>query len=213
MTPRPRRPELRAQRTAEIVQAAAEVFAKKGYRQARVIDVARRAGIGKGTIYEYFRNKQELFLAVFDWYVEGVLTAGLNAAEPGADPPETLRGLVEGILEATAEVQHLYPLTLELWAAAAGSEFGERLNQEFRDLYSRYARVVAGIVRDGMASGRFAPGVDPEATARVLVGALDGLFLQAWLDPDFDAPAAGRAFLDVLLGGLAAPAAGTPDPS
>ncbi len=206
MTPRPKRPDLRAQRAGEIVQAAAEVFAEKGYQRARVIDVARRAGIGKGTIYEYFRNKQELFLAVFDWYVEGVLEASLAAIAPSDAPPRTLRRLVEEMLAATAEVLHLYPLTLEFWAAAAGSELGERLNQEFRDLYRRYGDALAEVIRAGVASGDFHPAVDPLATARVLAGALDGLFLQAWLDPDFDAPAAGRAFLDVLLGGLAAPA-------
>ena len=211
MTPRPRRPDLRARRAAEIIQAAAEVFAEKGYQGARVIDVARRAGIGKGTVYEYFHNKQELFLAVFDWYVEGVLEAGLAAVEPGGAPSRALRRLVEEMLAATAELLHLYPLTLELWAAAAGSEFGERLNQEFRDLYRRYGDTVAGLIREGVASGDFAPSVDAQATARVLVGALDGLFLQAWLDPGFDAPAAGRAFLDVLLGGLAAPAGEAPE--
>ena len=210
MTPRPKRPDLRAQRAAEIIQAAAEVFAEKGYRGARVIDVARRAGIGKGTVYEYFRNKQELFLAVFDWYVEGVLEASLAAAAPGDSPPRALRRLVEEMLTATAEVLHLYPLTLEFWAAAAGSELGERLNQEFRDLYRRYGEAVADLIRAGFASGDFDPAVDPVATARVLAGALDGLFLQAWLDPGFDAPAAGRAFLDVVLGGLAAPAGEAP---
>jgi TetR/AcrR family transcriptional regulator, repressor for uid operon len=211
MTPRPSRPDLRQRRAAEIVQAAAEVFAEKGYRRARMIDVARRAGIGKGTVYEYFRDKRELFLAVFDWYVEGILASGLAAAEPSVDPPGALRRLVAGMLTATAEVLYLYPLTLEFWAAAAGSEFGERMNQEFRDLYRRYGEAVAAILREGMAAGHFARQIDPEGTARVLVGALDGLFLQAWLDPGFDAPAAGRAFLDVVLGGLASPAPAPPE--
>jgi AcrR family transcriptional regulator len=211
VNPRPSRPDLRRQRAAQIVQAAAEVFAEKGYRRARVIDVARRAGIGKGTVYEYFRNKQEVFLAVFEWYVEEILATGLAGVEPEADPPRALRRLVEGMLVATGEVLHLYPLTLEFWAASAGSEFSERLNQEFRDLYRYYGEVLAGIIRKGIDGGRFAPETDPEATARVLLGALDGLFLQAWLDPALDAPAAGQAFLDVLLGGLAAPARPEPE--
>lgn len=213
MTPRPARPDLRAERRAAILAAAAEVFAESGYRRARVADVAARAGIGKGTIYEYFRSKQELFLAVFDWWVEGIMAGALATVDPAGDPVVALRSFIETTLAELEEMLPVYPLTLEFWAAAAGSEFGERLQQELRDMYRRFGGVVTGIVQLGMDSGAFGPWVRPEAVARTLVGAIDGLFLQAWLDPDFDARAAGGSFLDALLRGLTAEAGPAAEPA
>jgi AcrR family transcriptional regulator len=204
MTPRPPRPDLRQRKAAGILKAAALVFAETGYRRARMADVAARAGVGKGTVYEYYRTKEELFLAVFDWYVEATMTAARAAGERTDDPVAALRASVARTLASLQEMLPLYPLTLEFWAAAAGSEFGERLNREFRDCYRRYAELVAGMIEAGVDAGVFAPSTQPLAVARVLVGAIDGLFLQAWLDPEFDAARAGTSFLEVVLDGLAA---------
>src|SRR5208337_3371299 len=62
--PSPRRREQKLHRQAEILAAAFEVFAAHGYEAARIDDVARQAGIAKGTIYLYFRDKEQLFRAV-----------------------------------------------------------------------------------------------------------------------------------------------------
>ncbi len=53
------------EKKANIIGAAILVFAQKGYAATRIIDVAREAGIGKGTIYEYFSSKEDLFFSVF----------------------------------------------------------------------------------------------------------------------------------------------------
>jgi len=62
-----------------ILTAALSVFGEKGYAAAKIIDIARAAGVGKGTIYEYYRSKYDLFFAVFEWYVEQ--TAGVSMVE------------------------------------------------------------------------------------------------------------------------------------
>ena len=51
----------------QIIRAAAEVFAKKGFARTVMADIALQAGIGKGTTYEYFKSKEDLFFAVFQW--------------------------------------------------------------------------------------------------------------------------------------------------
>jgi len=204
MTPRPSRPDLRQRKAEAIVHAAASVFAESGLRRARISDIAARAGVGKGTIYEYFRNKDELFLAVFDGYVEAAMASAVAAGARSEDPVQALRAFFLATLETLDEMLPLYPLTLEFWTAAAGSELGERLGRDFRNLYRRYGDVVAEMVRAGIRARRFSAGVEPLAVARVLVGAIDGIFLQAWLDPQFDAKSAGAAFLEVMLAGLGA---------
>jgi AcrR family transcriptional regulator len=203
MAARTARPDLRDQREREIMEAAATVFAERGFRGTRVADIAQRAGIGKGTIYEYFRSKEDLFTRLFHWYTEQAYSSMLGTAHESTDSPLTvLRRSCESLLVSCHEMQELYPLTMEFWSASTASEFREGLSEEFRRLYEQFRGAIADILRAGKARGEVRPQVEPEAVAAVLVGALDGLFLQAWFDPHFDPVAAGRLFLDVLVIGL-----------
>lgn len=205
MTPRPARPDLRDLKARAIVEAAANVFAESGFRSARMADVAARAGIGKGTVYEYFRSKEDLFLAVFDAFGAGMLDGILAELEPHpASAAEYLRRFTHVALTAFQRVLYLYPLTMEFWSAAATSELKGRLMAEFRGTYAAYRGVLARVIREGQNAGELGTHVEPEHMASALVGAIDALFLQAWLDPDFDAVSAGSHFIDVALRGMAA---------
>jgi AcrR family transcriptional regulator len=205
VTPRPARPDLRDLKARTIVEAAALVFAERGFRSARMADVAERAGVGKGTVYEYFRSKEDLFLAVFDAFGAGMLDDILAQLEPrSSSASEYLRRFCDAVLSAFQEVLYLYPLTMEFWSAAATSELKDRLKGEFRVTYTRYREILSSVIRQGKSSGEFGPHVDPEHMAAALVGAIDALFLQAWFDPTFDAMAAGNHLLDVALRGMAA---------
>jgi AcrR family transcriptional regulator len=208
MAPRVPRPDLRDRKARAIVDAAAQVFAESGFRAARIADVAARAGIGKGTLYEYFRSKEELFLAVFDAFGAGMLDAVLARIEPRpSSAVEFLRAFADVTLAACQEALYLYPLTMEFWSAAATSEVRDRLVGEFRKMYAAYRSVLATTIRSGQEAGEIGPQVEPDRMAAAIVGALDALFLQAWFDPSFDAVAAGRHFVDVMLVGMTA---GTP---
>jgi AcrR family transcriptional regulator len=208
MTPRPPRPELRDRKARAIVEAAAQVFAESGLQAARMADVAERAGIGKGTVYEYFRSKEELFLAVFEAFGVGTLDAVVTRLEPGpASAVAFLREFTRITLATCQEALYLYPLTMEFWSAAATAEFRGRLMEDFRRLYAGYREVIAGAIRKGQTAGEFGSHVQPDLLAAALVGAMDALFLQAWFDPGFDAVAAGTHFVDVTLRGMAPPPA------
>src|ERR1051325_7831044 len=84
----------KAERPGEIVQAAMQVFAEKGFAAARLDDIARLAGVSKGALYLYFETKEDLFRAVVDQAIapnlQGVWT--MIAAHPGP-LPELLRVL------------------------------------------------------------------------------------------------------------------------
>ena len=215
MTPRLPRPDLRDRKARAIVDAAAAVFAERGFRAARVADVAARAGIGKGTVYEYFRSKEDLFLAVFRAFETATLDGAAPAAEasPGS-AADFLRAFADATLKELRENLYFYPLTMEFWSAAATSDLRDRLMVEFRELYAGYRTFVAAAIRRGMEGGEFGTHVDPEHVAASLVGAIDALFLQAWFDPAFDPVAAGNHFVEVVLRGMApgpAPAAEGPE--
>ncbi|MBT9470254.1 MAG: TetR/AcrR family transcriptional regulator [Pseudomonadota bacterium] len=86
----------KADRPDEIVAAALEVFAEKGFAAARLEDIAKRAGVSKGAIYLYFATKEDIFRAVVEQGVAPNLSAVQNIlANASADFPVLLRGLVK----------------------------------------------------------------------------------------------------------------------
>lgn len=205
MSPRKPRPDLRDKKEKAILEAAATVFAERGFRTARVADVAELAGIGKGTVYEYFRSKEDLFIRLFDWYMNEAFASMLDELDTSTGSAvDGLRRSLETLLARCQEMRPFYPLTMEFWAASTAPEFKERLVDEFRLLYSRFRGALAGAIGTAVDRGELGSHVDPEAVAGVLVSAYDGLFLQAWFDPSFDPLASGSHFLRVVLKGMSA---------
>ncbi len=195
-----------------IIKHATTVFARTGYNATTIDAIAVRAKIGKGTIYEYFDSKQDLFLAVFNAYMDQYFKSlqphiGDSTLSAAAQLRETTRAT----FALSEEAVELFPLVFEFWAASASPEMRDRVMDIFRGVYSTFRELFAGMIRRGIEAGEFLPGVDVDSTTAVLVGSIDGLFLQAWFDKDIDPMKAGTAFMDVLIRGLKAPAAGAQD--
>src|SRR5687768_1102558 len=74
-----------------ILKAATKVFAQNGFFQSQVADVARVAGVAAGTVYLYFKGKDDLLVSIFEKSMKDVLTEGRAAVEGLADPAERLR--------------------------------------------------------------------------------------------------------------------------
>jgi TetR/AcrR family fatty acid metabolism transcriptional regulator len=205
MTPRIPRPDLRDRKEQEILQAAAAVFAARGFRATRIDDIAAHAGIGKGTVYEYFQSKEHLFLRLFEWFTSQAFTSMSSEADDarGGSAMQGLWRACDSLLVSCGEMKELYPLTLEFWSASTAPEFREALSEEFRQIYVRFRGDIASRIRAAIAQGEVGTHIDAEAVAGVLVGALDGIVLQAWFDPAFDSLSAGRHFFDVIARGMA----------
>ena len=188
-----------------IVETAAAVFAEKGYAGTAIADIAGRANIGKGTVYGYFNGKEDLFLTVFEWYMnEFGKSITVNIAALGQGTSDRLDTLSRIVATNCVEVKHLYALTIEFWAASKRESIEARLKALFTEGYAQFGAVVEAIIVEGMEKGEFSPDLEPEPLAAVLVGTWDMLGLQAWLDDDFDALAAERAFIRVFIRGLKA---------
>jgi len=192
----------REERRQALAAAAAEVFAEKGFAGARIVDVAERAGVGKGTVYEYFRSKEELFFAVFEQMRRGI-HARIDA-EMDRDAPavERLASLVRSLVAEAVAQADLYGVTFELWSGCSHEVYGERLREEFADLYRDFRGHLAGLVREGQADGRLNPSLDPDGLAAAIVGAVDALGLQHWIDRSVDVEAAAETFVEALRIGI-----------
>ncbi|UCG11751.1 MAG: TetR/AcrR family transcriptional regulator [Deltaproteobacteria bacterium] len=196
--------ETRKQEKRErILEAAARVFAMRGYNRTLIANIAAQAGVGKGTVYEYFDSKADLFFAVFEWFNDQLATKALVQIQDLEGPAaKRLKVLINSLTSAFVEIEDLYSLVMEFWAATASSDMRRRLGEEFRRIYDDYRRLIAGLIQEGITRGEFRSDLNVESVAAGLVGALDGIFLQAWFDDNIAPVPLARNFLDSVIRGL-----------
>ena len=126
------------------------VFAEQGYQSATIDAIADRAGIGKGTVYEYFRNKQELFFGVFDDYIASMAEFARQSMEvPSATAAEQIQQAIHSVLAMSAEGRDLFPLVFEFWSASASPERQARVATMFRETYAKFRELIATQIQKG----------------------------------------------------------------
>ncbi len=193
------------EKRALIIKAAAKVFARRGFASTLMAEIAIKAGIGKGTLYEYFDSKEDLFFAVFEWFVKATeAEAKVSISALGGSASERLDALSDSLMSSWAQMEDMYSLVMEFWSASASSQMRERFKQAFKNGYSDFRQIVSILIRDGIERGEFQPQVDIESVAAALVGTWDALLLQAWFDDDFNPLTAARGFMTVVINGLTA---------
>jgi AcrR family transcriptional regulator len=204
MNARTRSPEAENARTRAIIDAALNEFAARGFAAARLDDIARAAGVAKGTIYLYFNSKAALFEGVVRGHVVPQLEAAevLTAAHDGP-AEDLLRQLLRTLCETVLETDLHKVLRLLI---AEGHNFPELVTFYHREVVSRGMRLLSDIIRRGEARGEFrvtgAAETPQLVMAPLLAGALwKGLF--GGIAP-LDAQKLIETHLDVMLRGLCA---------
>jgi AcrR family transcriptional regulator len=193
-------------RPREICAAALDTFAEKGFAAARLDEIARRAGVSKGTLYLYFHNKEDLFRAV--------------VRDTVAPNVEVVRGMVEGVDLPFAEiVRMLLPRFVALTrnvrvGAVAKMVIGESRNfpelaKVWHDeVVTKVLGMLGALIRRAQERGEVRSG-DPRLHAMSLMGAmLMGLLWHETLEPvggePVDLDALARQHAETVLGGLLA---------
>jgi len=192
----------RGEKRPLILRAATEVFAEQGFNSVTVAAIADRAGIGKGTVYEYFSSKDELLFAVFEWMNEGIFDRIHGLIEVPGTTLERLRSLLDLGAKITREQMEMQAVVLDFWSASRGTRVEERYNQACLATFRSYRRLLADVIREGQTAGEIRSDVDPEAVATMVVAAMDGLGVQIFFDRELDPDTTVSGFGDVLLAGL-----------
>jgi AcrR family transcriptional regulator len=185
-----------------LVDAACAVFAEKGYASTRVADIAERAGVGKGTVYEYFSSKEELLFAVFELIHAEISLRMDDALAAGGSSQEKLHNVLSLGAEVIAEQVERQPVILDFWAAARGKDFEETYHRAVVASYTHFRNFLANFIRDGQERGEFKPSVDAEALAATVVATVDGLGIQLFFDRSLDPHRITRAFGHLLYESL-----------
>jgi AcrR family transcriptional regulator len=190
-------------RPGEILAAALACFKERGFAGTRLEDVAAKAGVTKGTIYLYYANKEELFEAV----VRTELVPNIDRLEAALADAGSASAMLEQLFRFWAETIAPSPLSVipKIVISEAGN-FPELARFFLEAAPHRMLRLIASILRRGIAAGEFRP-VDVDHVVYCVVGPL--IFSLLWqhsLGPHDDRPldvqAVGRAHLDLILHGL-----------
>lgn len=157
-----------------ILDAAERIFARHGFFAAKVSDVAKEAGVADGTIYLYFKNKDDLLISLFERRMQQ-LNGGLKKAIAGKPPREALRAFIKAYVQILSdEPTATEVLTIEL---RSSSKFMKEYdNPEFVD----FLRTLGGIIASAQESGELESSIPPHIAARMIFGLLDELSL-AWV--------------------------------
>jgi len=156
----------------QILAAALDVFSRRGFHEARMDEIASAAGVGKGTLYEYFASKTELFQEMFRDNLQRLLERLKAAMAAETTPLGKLQRLLELHYQFACESQDLTKLSLD---------FGHHnFNQEFRQWIFKHQRekveLIKELVRAGQEQGEIKGELDPYAVTMVVLGAIHSLF-------------------------------------
>lgn len=185
-----------------ILDAAIEVIALKGFFHSRVSEIADRAGVADGTIYLYFKNKDELLMAAIDSAFHGFLGRARKELSQMSDPREKLRKMAFLHLDALGNDRNLaIVFQTELRHSAKFlAEFSHNLLVEYFDL-------ITDVLREGQEKGVFRPQLPVKIAANCFFGAVDEM-VTSWIladkERDYALSSLADVIVDIVLKGLEA---------
>jgi len=192
----------REKKKREIAFAALQVFAEKGFSSATIKDIAEKASIGKGTVYEYFKSKRDIIFSAFSLFLKGS-EYSIEAIKNLPYPPD--QKLSEGLslfIEAVKkEEKSTFEILFDFWAMGIKEK---KYRSEFykltKDSYSKYRETFSNIIKDGQRKGIFKNEFSPEIVGAMIIGMLDGLMVQWILDEEsVDYIEAVKTMKDIII--------------
>jgi len=167
------RPNVTDERTSQIITAAEDVFTKKGFAEARMDDIAEETGLSKGTLYNYFKSKDDLIIAILDRIFQREFRVFDETDFSNMNATETINLFVDTVAKDIRLMLRLMPIAYEFLALA----FRNKTVQKALKVYvNRYMNILVPIIENGIASGEFKE-VDPKEVAITMGAILEGTIL------------------------------------
>ena len=195
----------RQQLRADIIQAAFEEFAARGYHQTAIADIARRLGIGHGTFYRYFENKRDILEQVINDVMARIM--GALAEENAPDAATSLgdyRDQVDRIARRLTAILSENPAMGRLLLLEATS-IDPEMTERVLNLMDWAGKLTAAYMENGVRLGFFRQDLDCEATGHAVVGMIMASVLRYLRSPDnrADQKRMGEAIQRLLVDGVA----------
>jgi AcrR family transcriptional regulator len=185
----------------EILSAAEKVFAAKGFFPTTMSDIARRAEFGTGTLYKYFKSKEELYFTLIDEKVEEVnrlVNAELFQKTSAVERIRKVLGLQFEFIERNRDFFRIYISERNRFEWTVKDDLGKRIH----DKMITYINALAEVMRQGLKKGEFKH-MNPLDLAHALVGMVNS-FVFEWLISQQHYPLISKldTILEIFLGGV-----------
>jgi TetR/AcrR family fatty acid metabolism transcriptional regulator len=182
-----------------LLRAAIDTFAARGFFNAQVADVARSAGVAAGTVYLYFRGKDDLLISIFERTMKEAIADGRRSVDALTDPVERLREIARlhlGRLGRDRALAVVFQVELR-----QSTKFMERFSStQLRE----YLGIIRGVIADGQARGVFRAAISPTLAAKLFFGALDEMATNWILSRrKYTLASEADAIVELFVGGLA----------
>jgi AcrR family transcriptional regulator len=195
------RPDVSQLRKTQILDAAEEVLTRKGIDEARMDDIAEETGLSKGTLYLYFKNKDDLVSRILDRIFQRQLAEMESLNVEGLSASEQLGKFTDLAVKDIKAMLRLMPVAYEFLALAFRNTFVQRALKAY---LKRYMNILVPLVRRGIDAGEFRR-VDPREVAVAIGAIVEGTILLWVYDKTLVDPTRNiRSGIQLLLEGIQA---------
>jgi TetR/AcrR family fatty acid metabolism transcriptional regulator len=179
-----------------------EVFAGQGINNFKMINIAKQAKIGKGTIYEYFTSKDDLIAACFGQFLEEYESFFSRKIEEISDPADKIRAFIDLSFDFFAQKKEILRVVFDFWSVLVLESRDKSIRNGFYESYLEFMNHIASILNEGITRGIFKP-VDTKLVASILLAMMDGILFQVHLGlVDVDDRSHPEKISKILLDGI-----------
>ncbi|MGB5283736.1 MAG: TetR/AcrR family transcriptional regulator [Polyangiales bacterium] len=169
----------------QIIDAAIRVLARQGYAKTSLLEIAKEAGMSKGALHYHYPTKEALIHAVLETACNAVQTRTMQAWSPSDNPFEALRKSLEELWATRAERSDEALVVADLLAL---SLYDETLRPKLAEFYELGAQQIRAYLEQNLLPLGLEPRISLDILPRIVIGLLDGLVMQAFVDPDALSP-------------------------
>ena len=176
----------------QILDAALEVFVKKGYAQTRMDDIVDLSGLSKGAIYHHYSSKNELFLSLIDHWETYFFTDILKKSLIDKNPDELLREIVVDVVNAFKTKKYVFLAELEFWSLA---NHDENVRIKTKELYVKLLNMFKSIINKGIEDKKYKK-VNVDVASLSIMTAIQGVI---WFSIFEDSKLSAEQYLNDVI--------------
>ncbi len=174
-----RHPDTSEIRRNQILDAATKVFVRQGFQHARMDDIVEESGLSKGTLYWYFKSKEDIINAILHRLFTGDLTYLENLRQAEGTASERLIQLTDHRILGLQQMSSLVPIIFEFYAVAVHQQWVKQFINEY---FQHFRMLLEELIQQGINSGEFRK-VNARNTAISIASLYEGLTLHWMIDP------------------------------
>ncbi len=199
-----------ADKHSKIIHASTKVFAKKGFFNARISDIAKEAKVADGTIYLYFNNKFDILISVFEEEIGALIEQVSSSLATESDPRKQLEIFATRHLTMMKKNRNLAEV-IQIELRQSAKQIKDYRNNKF----SEYIDIISTIIKTGQAQNIFRADIKPGIAKRAFFGALDEIS-RIWsisLEKEYTVEETISQIMSFFLSGMLVPVTAVERPS